>query len=1139
MSNFKASVTSVIVLFLLVSLLATVYYQMETTKTEREMLTNLNNVVKVKSVSLHNWLFERNGDSLIFSESKNISASVEKLMQQPNNSKYRDVLQSHLQLMIKAYNYEAVSLVGINGEMLVSTNPVSLSSPTVDILKLALASGKVLHTDFFKSDSGGTYIDWIAPIQSENASSRRTIAAIIIHIFVDHYIFPQLKSWPTPSKTAEILLMEYDGNDALYITATSGEPSFAISRQPIQQGELETFLKDELSKESGVGISRDYRGMEVLFAYSHIEGTPWYLIAKIDRQEILAPVISVLFWIIGITLFAVLIVSFVLVRLFRQQERIKFLEIEAQKNSVLQQIDMVSNNIPNGFVYRFQLSPTGTRSFLYISGSIEQMFNYKPEQVLMDPNLLFSLMDEDSRQLYQQAEAHSFATLSTFVQELKLNLPHREEMWLQINSYPHRTENGCTVWDGVGLDITERKLSELRVARLNDLYRDLSRISESALLAASECQILEQLCHIPVNSGLMRMAWIGIEEPDTHRILVKYIAGEGADYLEDIQISSDGQLPHGRGITGTAWRERTVQINNDFAHNPAMAAWAEQALSHGWHSSASFPVFRAGRIYAVFSLYNAWKNFFDDQVITILKSVVNDIGFALDALDSRLALQASEQRTRLILDSANYGIIGIDGNGNITFVNPAATHLLGYAEEELIGQDGHALTHHHYSNGALYSREDCAIYRTYTTGEAHHIADEVLWRKDGTSFEAEYDTHPVVQGDKVVGAVMIFQDITEYRAIERESKWRQEIFQSIVSLAPDAITLIDVETLQFIEFNDAACLGLGYTREEFSRLNLSDIQGEYDEKTIRTMMQGYIKSGLAHLETLRRTKDGRVINVMVSQKAIQLQGRTYLSLIWTDITEKKRTEKELDSYRLHLEELVKKRTIELEQARKEAEAANQSKSIFLANMSHEIRTPMNAIIGFSYLLQTQIKPPDQREKLDKIISSGKHLLGIINDILDLAKIEAERLTLEETTFLVPSTLDHVVSMISDNVSEKRLQLIEEIDPRLNEIYLLGDPLRLGQILLNFMSNAVKFTDHGSIALKAKLLSENSESVMIRFEIQDTGIGTSESLFLRKLIRSIPAPISSKNHATAYAFGGPDSSASPRFDPTRGRNIGST
>jgi signal transduction histidine kinase/ActR/RegA family two-component response regulator len=222
-----------------------------------------------------------------------------------------------------------------------------------------------------------------------------------------------------------------------------------------------------------------------------------------------------------------------------------------------------------------------------------------------------------------------------------------------------------------------------------------------------------------------------------------------------------------------------------------------------------------------------------------------------------------------------------------------------------------------------------------------------------------------------------------------------------------------------------------------------------------------------------------------------------LSTIMQDITARKQAEAELAHYREHLEHLVELRSaeivdlnIELQKRASEAEAANVAKSTFLATMSHEIRTPMNAIIGFASLIEAKVDKPEHRDQLRKIVLSGKHLLGLIDDILDLSKIEADRLTLDESNFLLASEVSHVCSMMTDRLNSKALQLRVQVDPRLARMPLLGDPLRLGQVLVNLVGNAVKFTDQGHITLKAMPLSEDAEHVRLRFEIEDTGIGIS-------------------------------------------------
>ena len=217
-----------------------------------------------------------------------------------------------------------------------------------------------------------------------------------------------------------------------------------------------------------------------------------------------------------------------------------------------------------------------------------------------------------------------------------------------------------------------------------------------------------------------------------------------------------------------------------------------------------------------------------------------------------------------------------------------------------------------------------------------------------------------------------------------------------------------------------------------------------------------------------------------------------IAVLFNDITQRKVYEEEILRHRNHLQELVTERTTELLAAKLDAELANQSKSAFLANMSHEIRTPMNAVIGYAQLLRAQIQDEDQKIKLNRVIAAGKHLLSLINDILDLSKIDAGRMTLNETTFFLSATIDHVYSMMADRIAQKGLGFIEDIDPRLQNLIVKGDTMRITQILMNYLSNATKFTDQGSITLRAEMLVEDSERVKLKFEVQDTGIGISEA-----------------------------------------------
>ena len=238
---------------------------------------------------------------------------------------------------------------------------------------------------------------------------------------------------------------------------------------------------------------------------------------------------------------------------------------------------------------------------------------------------------------------------------------------------------------------------------------------------------------------------------------------------------------------------------------------------------------------------------------------------------------------------------------------------------------------------------------------------------------------------------------------------------------------------------------------------------------------------VTNYELTVRTRDGKETVVSYNATTFYDRDRALQGVFAAarDVTERKR-----------LDQVLQEKNVELENAKSAAEKANLAKSDFLSNMSHEIRTPMNAIIGMSHLaLKTELTPR-QRDYIRKIKGSSRHLLSIINDILDFSKIEAGKLTIEYTDFELEKVLDNVASLIAEKASAKGLELVFDVD-RDVPANLIGDPLRLGQILINYANNAVKFTEQGEIDIVIRLKEQTDEDVLLYCAVRDTGIGLTE------------------------------------------------
>ena len=441
-------------------------------------------------------------------------------------------------------------------------------------------------------------------------------------------------------------------------------------------------------------------------------------------------------------------------------------------------------------------------------------------------------------------------------------------------------------------------------------------------------------------------------------------------------------------------------------------------------------------------------------------------------------LQLSEARYRQLFESHPHPmwVYAVDTLAFLA-VNDAAVAQYSYSREEFLTMTIKDIRPPE-DIGLLV--EDVASHRE-TNG-----LQPSLWRhkrKDGSLILAEITSH-TLKFDTQPAKLILAQDVTERE--HAQSQLRQ--LSLAVEQSPESIAITDIHArIEYV--NESFVRATGYSREEVIGQNPKILHsGKTPPETYLAMWAALSQGQPWKGEFYNCRKDGsEYTEFAVVTPLRQPDGViSHYVAVKEDITEKKRIGAELDHHRHHLEELVVARTAELVAARQLAETANVAKSQFVANMSHEIRTPMNAIMGMNHLMRLAGATPQQLERLDKIDSAGRHLLSIINDILDLSKIEAGKLQIEHTDFHLSAILDNVASIVGQPARDKGLVI--EVDRDSVPLWLRGDPTRLRQSLLNYAGNAVKFTEHGSIGLRARLLQNSGDDLLVRFEVADTGIG---------------------------------------------------
>lgn len=846
-----------------------------------EVSTELLTVTGLKASQIRAWRNERLGDARMLQSLLEgndwLGARREDRQGEP--------LRAHLEQMRRSYGYEEILIYG--GDLALQfvqgpgAGPTRLSEETV---RRSAEEVRPFDCDLYRTERGGIFYDLVVPIRQSGVLT----GLAVLRCNVRTTLFPLVSYWPLPQASAESFLLKPAGDRWLTLTDLRGRTeaalTFSLPRDHPNLAATRALAETPLTSVEGL----DYRGEKVIASVRPIDGTDWLLVAKIDRSEVIehlrAEMIGVaVAGVLSLLSTGLLLYGYVKRRTWQLEEQ--RLAAEEQKAAAEARLGLLMSHA-NDVVL-----------LLTEEGKIVEA-NDRACAVYGRPKT--GMIGLDVRELRAPSARATLAADFAAAREGGTVFETRH-VRADGGEFPVEVSARAVALEGqryvlsVVREISQRKAHEAEIRRLSDLYQLLSHINQAIVRQQSRPALFQEVCDVLVRSGLFRLAWIGWHSPATRTIAPIAIAGDARDYVQGIVVSSDATLPEGRGPTGRAVREGTIQVANDLADERGFGAWREEAEKHGLRSSVSVPLVSDGSAVGALSVYSGEANAFGPGELAVLQDAVRDIVFALDTLRTReararaeRALLESEKRLQHLLENTPAVIFSLDPrNFSTLYLSNNLQGLLGYSAEEFMANPRmwHECLHPDdavvswHAADEFHGRDRCT--RQY---RMRHRAGHYVWLHEETRVLRGVDGEPRELVGNWTDITLRMQDEEQLRKLSRA-----------IEQNPASIVITDLSgTIEYV--NPRFVELTGYTLEEVRGKNPRLLKSGLTDDAVFRSLWGTITAGeVWRGEIVNRKKSGEIFTeLVVVTPVVDGQGRsTHYVAVKEDITQRKAVEERL------------------------------------------------------------------------------------------------------------------------------------------------------------------------------------------------------------------------------------------------------